>query len=429
MFTKHGHSRSHTAATLGALTLLGSCSLTPESAQGQERALAKFAELTMRFSARPAGPTSALQRRFERTITDSDKVAEDLRAALRDPTLLKITYGEALPQKLQNAWEVELSDGTTLSFPLTTKPEFAVRKRENVEIHDNTGDYTIPVAAIRSIRPQRDLHYDPAWNAYMSEHSGSDAILIRKPNGVLDHLEGVALRCTPTHLEFNYDGEVLHASYAKIEGLRLASRSADNKAPVSTTCALIQTGAHRIRCKELRLSDESSPKLQVETPAGATLAVGLTPLVIDRTGSLALTAHELTIESRRLPLEDWQLISQSAHRWPLAASPSTYTVTRQGIETQLTIHGPAEIDIDVPKGYSHLVFALAIAGVPVAPVTFYFKEPGSDSKVIYQQPRFPNPEQVLDLRNDLSLPGAGILRIHVPGDARFSTFLLRPDNE
>jgi hypothetical protein len=184
-----------------------------------------------------------------------------------------------------------------------------------------------------------------------------------------------------------------------------------------------------IRCKDLRVSDGISPKLLAETPAGATLALGLSPLVIDRTGTLALTARDLTIKIRRLALEDWQLISQSANRWPLAAPPSTHTLTGQGIETQLTIHGPAEIDIAIPKNYSRLYFELAIFGVPVAPVTFHYAEQGAESKVIYQQPRFPSPEQILDLRNELTLPGTGTLRIHVPGDARFSTFLLGPDND
>jgi hypothetical protein len=429
MFTNRDQNRSHTATTvLGALTLLSSCCFTPESAQGQERAFALLTELTSRFSPKPEVTKSLLRNRFERTLTDSDNISEQLRNALQDPSLLRITCGSAAAPKLQDAWEVQLTDGTNLSLTLTTKPEFAVKNDEFVTVHDQTGDYTIPVSAIRSIRPQRNLLYDPAWSEHMAEHSLSDTLLIRKPHGVLDLIEGVALRCTPTHLEFNYDGEVLKVSYAKIEGVRMASRSLSSKTPASVASATVQTEAHTISCKDLRVSDEPAPKLVAETPAGATLAVSLAHLVIDRSSLLALTARDLAIASRRLAIEDWQLTSQSAHRWPLAVSPEIYSLTGQGIETQLTIHGPAEVELAIPKGYSRLYFELAIFGVPVAPVTFHYAAHGAESTVIYQQPRFPSPEQVIDLRNELPLPGAGTLRIHVPGDARFSTFLLSPDS-
>jgi hypothetical protein len=427
--SKKSHSRCHTAVALGALTFLGSHSLAPSQVQAQDRALGLFADLWKGFSPKPARPGSALRSSFEKVIPESDRVAEELRESLGDRKLLKITCGDAATAKLQGAWEVQLADGTTLSLHPRLRPEFNLRKDLTITLSDSSGDYTIPVSAIRSIRPERDLLYDPDWNNFITEHAALDVILVRRSDGVLDRVEGLALKCTQTHLEFNYDGDVVHVPLRKIEGLRTKSSATNDKVPADPACAVVQTGANTIRCKELSVSDGDSPKLQVVTVAGATMAIELAPLVIDRTGTLALTARDLAVVGRRLPLEEWQLISQSPYRAPLAVPAEVLSVSGRGVDTGLTIQGPAEVDITIPKGYSRLYFELAIVGVPVAPVTFHYQELGSDSKVIYQQPRFPDAEHVGALRNELTLPGAGMLTIHVPGEARFTTFLLGFDTQ
>lgn len=425
MLTNHSRRNSAAATALGALSFIGSCSLDANITLGQDRVLAAFAELTSRFSPKIAAPTPTLKSTFERTVTEAPGLAEDLRAALNDSTLLKIVSGQLVPTTPRNAWEVQLTDGSHLSFHIANKPEFGVTKSGYVTICEEANVYAIPVAAICAIRPQRDLRYDPAWSERMAEQSTSDTIFIRQKYGVLDHLEGVALKFTKTHLEFEYDGDVLPIPYAKIEGVRMASRQSLQDASLHIPAATLQTERHTIKYSELRVSEELSPKIQIETPAGATLSAALTPFIIDRTGTLALTAHDLTIHSRRLPIEDWQMMSQSPIHWPLAAPPTVHVITGRGLQTELTIKGPAELEIDLPKGYSHLHFELEISGIPVAPVTFRYQQKGEESQVIlYQQPRFPEPEQLLDLKNELHFPAAGKLLLHVPGEARFRTFLL-----
>jgi len=425
VLTDHNRRSPTVTTALGALSLLGTCSLDPHSAQAQDRVLAAFAELTASFSPRLASPSPSIRSTFERTIAEGPGLPDQLRAALHDSAILKITSGQLLPRNPHQAWEIELSDGTHLSFHLTTKPEFGVTKTGQLTVRDELHDCAIPVAAIRAIRPQRDLRYDPAWDERMAGQSLSDTIFIRKEHGVLDHLEGVALRFTKTHLEFEYDGAVLPIPYSKIEGVRMASRPHDEKTALNTTSSTLQTAHHTIHCKKLDLSQEQAPHLTIETPSGATLSVAPTPLTIDRTGMRALTARGLTIHTRRLPIEDWQLVSQSAARWPLAVSPSVMTITGKGLDTELMIQGPAEVEIDVPKGYAHLHFELEISGIPIAPVTFRYLPEGAESQtVLYQQPRFPEPEQLVNLTNKLHLSGPGKLLLHVPGEAQFRTFLL-----
>ena len=399
--------------------------ISPSQAQGQERIFGFLFRIDNKFNANLAPDNESLvARRFIHEIDPSGDLMAQFESALHTRTALQINSGSFDRRGLPSRFEVTLSDESFIQLERSEISDFKITKDARLKL----SGLTIPVSAISYIRPNPSVKYDLEWQRLIGEGNKSeDLIAIRRPHGKLDTLGGIVRSVSSEEVEFKVDNETYRVPYLRIEGIILANLKKPNL--VAKPQALLETPNHTLRCCKVSLSDNGADAhLNVETPSGALATVALSePLRLDRSQALATTLRDMAISYSRTPkFSDYsQSLPQSDK--PLTLSPKPYSISGTGIGTSLTVNGGVSVEIKIPDGEHSLYFCPRFGRHSASSFTLRYTGEKPSSNVSYTQERFPSDNQVVDLRNELSLSGPGILVIEAGKtgeELRFETFFL-----
>ncbi len=416
-------------ASLSAASFFSGSSINNSAATAQDRAFALLHSQRYTLTPRMATPEEpGLRAQFERCMKGDPSEISQLRGAIEDSSVLHISWGLVSPSSFSKHFEIELHDSSHLAFASIDPIEIPFSSSASLTLQTPGQNLVLPAHAIRALRLERDIRYDLAWSALLNDKGSPDDILaVRRPNGVLDELHGIAHSCSKTHIKFEIEGEMYDASLANIEGVVLA-RSQKSVPPARIKrCMQLETGLHRIVCDQVSLSDNSEPGLTGTTPSGASIRLALEPFTLDRSNASALTLHCMQITSQRMLGFDEDAKTKPLAYRLLTLPPSIYQVSGKGIATSLTINGPACLDIDIPSGYRTLLIDPNFTLDSPLSFSLHFKRTDAPTECIYSQNRFPSLEERLNIRSEVALPGDGKLSIHVPaGRMLFRTLMVLP---
>jgi hypothetical protein len=274
---------------------------------------------------------------------------------------------------------------------------------------------TIPSEALAALRPQPSMNYELAWNRLMQEPKiQEDRIAIRRPHGVLDEIRGIALAISSEQVDFKIDGELYKIPHEKIEGVIFASLSSSFIEESTPSHWQVEVPQGFLECREILPDNITAKFIEVTTLAGAKikLPVGL-PVKVDRSRALALTLNDMKISHSRVPEFSEYAKSLPISERPLSLAPKPYAVTGSGIDASLRVYGGVSLEIEIPPGEHAFIFEPKFKRNAPFSFSFHYKGNNLPYTEIYTQERFPKPEDIINLRNELPLIGPGTLQIRV----------------
>ena len=145
-----------------------------------------------------------------------------------------------------------------------------------------------------------DEKLDEQWSEFLAAERTGDTLVIRRPNSVLDRLEGVVNEVTTEKVKFAFDGDVIPVSLNRVDGYILFHGS--NPSPLTESVCYLKT----INGNEWNLGNVSLGKEEItgETVSGVALKIPNTDIhsiTFSRSDSVYLSELEIA-EYRWRPL-------------------------------------------------------------------------------------------------------------------------------
>jgi hypothetical protein len=433
MVTPTSHSRL-SAALLGLCTAASGAWPLAEEASGQDRIFSSFFNLRTKFTPQEAPTDSTGARlRFERTLEPTNDTPGTLRNAFDDAAALRISWGRLSSRALPSGCELMLHDGSSLMVDGEALPESVLSKGASITIEKAGARFDIPVLAVRAVRTNPDVRYDLAWSKILAEtDSPDDVVAVRRPHGILDELHGVVRSISSEYVECALDGETYRVPHAKIEGIVLVRPLSAKTAQATTRMATLETDQCILRCAEVAVGDEGAGSVSVTTPSGVRAVLPLDkPFRFDRAQQRAITPQDMKFSFKRLPEFSERVLSLPRAERPLAFPRAAFSISGEGLDSSLTIHGATELEIQVPAGRHTLYFQPEFLRNSPMSFSFSYQETGSPRSPLYSQDRFPSPEGLVAVRNECALVGPGTLSVRAGNcdeSMRFSLFMLVPSH-
>ena len=190
-----------------------------------------------------------------------------------------------------------------------------------------------------------DAKGEEAWEAYVREEIKSDALIVVRPGGALDRVDGVVKEIRDGKIQFDVDGQIVEASFDRLAGV-LWYRKALSAKPKGVN--VILSNGSTLFSQKVKLVDDS---LQIAGSWGDSLIVPLQWLDAIDCGldKLAWLSGLMPIDSRSNNKGgfgdfDSMLAKTTKPRW----------VKGEGSNQDLLFSGPGEYMFRAPEGMTKL---------------------------------------------------------------------------
>jgi hypothetical protein len=152
---------------------------------------------------------------------------------------------------------------------------------QGTEFRESAGAAVVELTSGLSVDlPTRSIHWvrlnppsdsvDSQWNQIVARDATIDMVVVRRPGGNLDYVEGALQSVTDQSVRFSFDGEAVDVPRARLEGL--IYYVAPSEDVPSVVCRVVDVDGNSWNAAAVSLSAE---ELRVETVAAVDLSVPL----------------------------------------------------------------------------------------------------------------------------------------------------------
>ena len=271
------------------------------------------------------------------------EVAGGLDATKKLEQIVRIERFSKSPNRGSDAWPIKvgLTDGSILAIQKIEGRE----KDWRIQLDDRMAQVgfagELKYLKLKSL----DAKGEEAWEAYVREEIKSDALIVVRPGGALDRVDGVVKEIRDGKIQFDVDGQIVEASFDRLAGV-LWYRKALSAKPKGVN--VILSNGSTLFSQKVKLVDDS---LQIAGSWGDSLIVPLQWLDAIDCGldKLAWLSGLMPIDSRSNNKGgfgdfDSMLAKTTKPRW----------VKGEGSNQDLLFSGPGEYMFRAPEGMTKL---------------------------------------------------------------------------
>lgn len=271
------------------------------------------------------------------------EVAGGLDATKKLEQIVRIERFSKSPNRGSDAWPIKvgLTDGSILAIQKIEGRE----KDWRIQLDDRMAQVgfagELKYLKLKSL----DAKGEEAWEAYVREEIKSDALIVVRPGGALDRVDGVVKEIRDGKIQFDVDGQIVEASFDRLAGV-LWYRKALSAKPKGVN--VILSNGSTLFSQKVKLVDDS---LQIAGSWGDSLIVPLQWLDAIDCGldKLAWLSGLIPIDSRSNNKGgfgdfDSMLAKTTKPRW----------VKGEGSNQDLLFSGPGEYMFRAPEGMTKL---------------------------------------------------------------------------
>ena len=271
------------------------------------------------------------------------EVAGGLDATKKLEQIVRIERFNKSPNRGSDAWPIKvgLTDGSILAIQRIEGRE----KDWRIQLDDRMAQVgfagELKYLKLKSL----DAKGEEAWEAYVREEIKSDALIVVRPGGALDRVDGVVKEIRDGKIQFDVDGQIVEASFDRLAGV-LWYRKALSAKPKGVN--VILSNGSTLFSQKVKLVDDS---LQIAGSWGDSLIVPLQWLDAIDCGldKLAWLSGLMPIDSRSNNKGgfgdfDSMLAKTTKPRW----------VKGEGSNQDLLFSGPGEYMFRAPEGMTKL---------------------------------------------------------------------------
>ncbi len=271
------------------------------------------------------------------------EVAGGLDATKKLEQIVRIERFSKSPNRGSDAWPIKvgLTDGSILAIQRIEGRE----KDWRIQLDDRMAQVgfagELKYLKLKSL----DAKGEEAWEAYVREEIKSDALIVVRPGGALDRVDGVVKEIRDGKIQFDVDGQIVEASFDRLAGV-LWYRKALSAKPKGVN--VILSNGSTLFSQKVKLVDDS---LQIAGSWGDSLIVPLQWLDAIDCGldKLAWLSGLIPIDSRSNNKGgfgdfDSMLAKTTKPRW----------VKGEGSNQDLLFSGPGEYMFRAPEGMTKL---------------------------------------------------------------------------
>ena len=271
------------------------------------------------------------------------EVAGGLDATKKLEQIVRIERFGKSPNRGSDAWPIKvgLTDGSILAIQRIEGRE----KDWRIHLDDRMAQVgfagELKYLKLKSL----DAKGEEAWEAYVREEIKSDALIVVRPGGALDRVDGVVKEIRDGKIQFDVDGQIVEASFDRLAGV-LWYRKALSAKPKGVN--VILSNGSTLFSQKVKLVDDS---LQIAGSWGDSLIVPLQWLDAIDCGldKLAWLSGLMPIDSRSNNKGgfgdfDSMLAKTTKPRW----------VKGEGSNQDLLFSGPGEYMFRAPEGMTKL---------------------------------------------------------------------------
>ena len=271
------------------------------------------------------------------------EVAGGLDATKKLEQIVRIERFNKSPNRGSDAWPIKvgLTDGSILAIQKIEGRE----KDWRIQLDDRMAQVgfagELKYLKLKSL----DAKGEEAWEAYVREEIKSDALIVVRPGGALDRVDGVVKEIRDGKIQFDVDGQIVEASFDRLAGV-LWYRKALSAKPKGVS--VILSNGSSLFSQKVKLVDDS---LQIAGSWGDSLIVPLQWLDAIDCGldKLAWLSGLMPIDSRSNNKGgfgdfDSMLAKTTKPRW----------VKGEGSNQDLLFSGPGEYMFRAPEGMTKL---------------------------------------------------------------------------
>lgn len=271
------------------------------------------------------------------------EVAGGLDATKKLEQIVRIERFNKSPNRGSDAWPIKvgLTDGSILAIQKIEGRE----KDWRIQLDDRMAQVgfagELKYLKLKSL----DAKGEEAWEAYVREEIKSDALIVVRPGGALDRVDGVVKEIRDGKIQFDVDGQIVEASFDRLAGV-LWYRKALSAKPKGVN--VILSNGSTLFSQKVKLVDDS---LQIAGSWGDSLIVPLQWLDAIDCGldKLAWLSGLMPIDSRSNNKGgfgdfDSMLAKTTKPRW----------VKGEGSNQDLLFSGPGEYMFRAPEGMTKL---------------------------------------------------------------------------
>ncbi len=271
------------------------------------------------------------------------EVAGGLDATKKLEQIVRIERFSKSPNRGSDAWPIKvgLTDGSILAIQRIEGRE----KDWRIQLDDRMAQVgfagELKYLKLKSL----DAKGEEAWEAYVREEIKSDALIVVRPGGALDRVDGVVKEIRDGKIQFDVDGQIVEASFDRLAGV-LWYRKALSAKPKGVS--VILSNGSSLFSQKVKLVDDS---LQIAGSWGDSLIVPLQWLDAIDCGldKLAWLSGLMPIDSRSNNKGgfgdfDSMLAKTTKPRW----------VKGEGSNQDLLFSGPGEYMFRAPEGMTKL---------------------------------------------------------------------------
>lgn len=263
---------------------------------------------------------------------------------------------------------VGLHDGTIIGFEQLEMAEGGSGVRVT---HRIAGPLELAVEDIHWIRFQpRRAATNARWQELVEQERPSDLLVIRRPNNVLDRINGIVLGIEQSQVLFDLDGERIAAPRDRLEGIvfREASGRPEAKQPAARLTD-VSGSRWAVATMSLQPSDGSDAAvLQLETVGGKSLSLNLDQIVEISFASAAVALDRLTpISAKITPFHDLGLPAELTSAL-IGAQQVEEVAARSGKSATIVMTGRSSLEYRIPEGAQQLTARVVMprpSGQPV----------------------------------------------------------------
>jgi hypothetical protein len=189
---------------------------------------------------------------------------------------------------------------------------------------------------------------EASWKSFRDEPRTTDALIVVRPGGALDRIDGIVKEIRGNKVSFDVDGQMVEAGFEKLAGLLWYRKGVDTKSGASnsgaTTFRVELKDGSQIVCSEIRLVDSN---LLLSGDWGDEISLPWNWLVRIECGSGKL-ASVSSLEM--LEIRGQSGLSFGPFDSVLAKSTNPKWVTLRDGRKDLLFPGPGEVVFRVPDG-------------------------------------------------------------------------------
>lgn len=159
--------------------------------------------------------------------------------SLKTSELMRLERSGKIPSSIADAasanWKARLSDGTVLSLQQIEGKEkrWMIRLADGVVRSEFDGE-------LKSLKFKKlDAKAEEAWQAFEREELKSDALIVVRPGGALDRVDGLVKEIKDGKIQFDVDGQIVDASIDRLAGVLWYRKPQEPKGQGASTAGFV----------------------------------------------------------------------------------------------------------------------------------------------------------------------------------------------